>query len=61
MAEIEKVEYEFPDEKEAREAKEAQKEVQIEAQKDAQQIKAQTAPQPTEPTVPAGQPPESSI
>ena len=37
------------------------KEVQIETQKDAQQIIAQAAPQSTETTVPAGQPPESSI
>lgn len=40
---------------------EARKEVQIEAQIDAQQIKAQAAPPQTETTVPAGQPPESSI
>ena len=35
MAEIEKVEYEFPDEKEAREAKESQKELPLEDKKEA--------------------------
>jgi hypothetical protein len=35
MAEFEKVEYEFPDEKEAREAKESQKELPLESKKEA--------------------------